>query len=194
MRGNWAKTAVVAASLIVALVGLTACSTKSQDADKVNADASSPPSVTTPSVLTSPIAAPKRRNDTARAAVRSIVAAYNYLVATGDDAPFVALSGRDCAYCPEFVRPTKRIYKSGGRVDGGQWTLVRITKYRPPDLPEGLTIRPGNLVAHLKVEEGIALSATGEVKDREPAWTGNYHFSLVNGPDGWKAFDFSPYG
>lgn len=63
----------------------------------------------------------------AKAFVKHFIETYNYAGASGDTAPFEALSGPDCEPCFDISSTIEAVLDAGGHYKGGQWRVNAAT-------------------------------------------------------------------
>lgn len=114
-------TATVAAVLCAGVAGCGGDASSADPTPTVNASATPTRSATGPAAPVLPELA--KRNDAvgAKAFLKYWFAAVTYAMRTGDTAPFMKVSAKDCKTCPGLEKKIKAVYAGGQRIDGGGW-------------------------------------------------------------------------
>ena len=123
---------VVGAALLVLVVLVAGCGGDPK-ADPSPSRSSAPSASSTP--MPTPPALPDAAKANTKAGAIAFVKYYvellNYLEATGDDEPALAVSADACKSCQAVVRAARAIYDSGGHMEGGAWTVHEVTASQP---------------------------------------------------------------
>jgi hypothetical protein len=178
-----AVTRAAAVSAALALVGvsaLTGCTSDAQPSPMPtpapSASSSSTPSPTPPSL---PAEASGTSPAAAKAFVRHWIAAMNYAGKTGDVDPLRTASSSACVACQAVIKSIAAVYAAGGHYEGDGWR-IDTAKYQPlqprrrPVLAVGVTIARQEVVERRGAEpqrfEGGKRSVTFRLIRVDGAW------------------------
>lgn len=169
-----------AALLVVAVVGLSACS---DDPEPTFAPPSSSPSAT--ESASGPVKEPWERKTDAGAVAfaKHWMATFSEAMNSGDTTPLLALSAADCQICADFATRLDSINSAGGFYEGDGWTVTEAVPAPNPG-------EDAAIVA-LRIREGaerVRESADAEVVEHESAMSSwSAHLEWTNGE--WRMAD-----
>ncbi|HEX2893408.1 MAG TPA: DUF6318 family protein [Marmoricola sp.] len=109
--------------VVVLLVALAGCGGDPKSEPPPSPSPSTTPVSTTPSAPAMPDAAKENTKAGAIAFVRHYVELINYAQATGDTSALAAVEDTGCASCARGRKYLDRVYRGGGHVAGGTWTI-----------------------------------------------------------------------
>lgn len=117
MAKIWHHVGAVSCLLTLSLAG---CSDEQPEGTVLGDDAPSPTTTPTPSTPspTPPIISPTTGESPTRTLVRQFVEMENYVRATGDTEPLLALSHPECQSCQGIAEVVGGVYESGGTYEG----------------------------------------------------------------------------
>lgn len=102
--------------------------------------------------------------------VKYFIAASNHAQLTGDLQRIESYSSRSCESCRRFGEYVTKVYRSGGSLSGGTWTVKRV-------LPARLSNGDWLLTAECTFDEQVTL-IPGEPKRVSKAGTGRLNFTI----------------
>jgi len=109
-----------------------------------------------------PEAATEQSEAGAEAFVRYFVDVINHAQATGDAEAIAQVSEPDCGACTGFIDATNSAYESGGRIEGGTFTLTDVAP-----LPVDYGADAGFYLT-IQIDEQTIFGADGPVQRAEP--------------------------
>ena len=186
----------LAGPVALGLVVLTGCSGDPPEPDPLDSASSEAPSQSaepTPSKA-SPTKGPRATNDPPalpaeadalsragrRAFARHLVDVMNYSVSTLDTAPLVRLSTPACAACRSIVKRLSDIRRSGGRIDGGRWSIVQVIVLR------GGTNRTEQVNVAVDFARQVSVRSRDARPRRFPSGRGVFTFDLTPIKGHWR--------
>ncbi|GAA3676729.1 hypothetical protein GCM10022237_40200 [Nocardioides ginsengisoli] len=132
MRSTRAASAVVLTACLLALAGCRASPDPATPTSvwtpsgSPSAPAPGPTSAVAPAEPALPEAATEASERGARAFIEYYWALINYAQETGDVARLKALSASTCSGCSAGITGVRRLYRSGGRLQGGDYSITIV--------------------------------------------------------------------
>lgn len=117
--------------------------------------------------------------------VRHYIELINEAQATGDAGELVAASAKECKSCSAAANGIQRLYDGGGHIEGGEWTLVRVTA-TPNKVIRGWVVR-----ASVRYSNQSVIYGSGKPAKSNAAGKATFTFYISHGAGRWVVVQWS---